>query len=177
MSDHLAPDPPSAFVVHWARRLAGAAGTLRALDVAMGHGRHAQALAALGCRVFGVDRDCQAVADAVRRAAAAGLHVRGWCADLTEHPLPRERFDLIVIARYLQRDLFASLTRALAPGGTLLYETFTEEQRAKGRGPTSPDHLLRPGELRAAFADLDITFYEEVVERDALARLVGRKPG
>ena len=123
-----------------------------------------------------MDVSLDAVTSAVARAAARGLVVRGWSADLTRHPLPPEHFALVVVTRYLQRDLFTALGRTLAPGGVLLYETFTEAQRAHGRGPTSPDHLLKPGELRAAFAHLELVFYEEVAEPDALARLVAQKP-
>jgi hypothetical protein len=102
--------------------------------------------------------------------------VKLWCADLTAYPLPAERFELLVVTRYLQRDLFPALSLSLVPGGVLVYETFTESQRALGRGPTSPDHLLKAGELKSRFEDLDILFYEEVLAPDALARLVGRKP-
>ena len=61
--------------------------------------------------------------------------------------LPRECFELVIVSRYLQRDLFPALGRSLVPGGVILYETFTEAQRAFGSGPTSPDHLLAAGEL------------------------------
>ena len=59
----------------------------------------------------------------------------------------------------------------------VLYETFTELQRARGRGPTSPDHLLKPGELPALFAEFEPIFYKEVTEpgEDALARLAARR--
>jgi SAM-dependent methyltransferase len=146
-----------------------------ALDVAMGRGRHALQLARAGFRTFGVDIRYDAVRDAMIGAAAEGHLLRAWCADLTQHPLPRSRFDLVVVTRYLQRDLFGALQAALRPGGTLLYETFTTAQRAHGRGPTSPDHLLEPGELARAFPDLETLFYEEVLQPDAVARLAARR--
>lgn len=142
----------------------------------MGRGRHASLIAAAGFRTFGVDIDPKSAAAAVKGSAASGLTIRGWCADLTMFPLPQERFDLIVVVRYLQRDLFSALAGALAPGGVILYETFTEAQRGRGRGPTSPDHLLKPGELRERFSALDVMFYEETFEPDALARLAARTP-
>ena len=98
-----------------------------------------------------------------------------WCADLVVCPPPPGRFDVVVVARYLQRDLFPSLVKALTPGGVLLYETFTTEQRAHGVGPTSPDHLLAPGELKRSLATLELLFYEEVSAPEAVARLVGRR--
>lgn len=173
MSQERVSDPPSAFVVEWARRLGPTIPEpRRALDVAMGRGRHALVLAEQGLRTFGVDVKLDAVRDAVARARRAHLTVRGWCADLTRSPLPRARFELVLVTRYLQRDLFDSIVDALTPGGVVIYETFTVDQLATGTGPTSPDHLLERGELAARFAALELTFYEEV---DALARLVARK--
>jgi SAM-dependent methyltransferase len=169
-------DPPSPFVGEWLRILAPElCEPRRALDVAMGRGRHSDSLARAGCRVFGVDLSIDAVRDAVRRQAAQHRVVRAWCADLTGYPLPVERFELVLVTRYLQRDLFRSLQRTLSEGGVLLYETFTTEQRQHGRGPTSPDHLLAPGELRALVNGFDVLFYEEVIAPEAVARVVARK--
>jgi tellurite methyltransferase len=171
-------DHPSQFIVEWAAAMASACPPpRRALDLAMGRGRHALVLAEHGFRVFGVDLNLDAVRGTVAQASAHGLVVRGWCADLTEFPLARERFELIVVTRYLQRDLFPTLSDALTPGGVVLFETFTEAQRGRGRGPTSPDHLLAPGELRARFDALEVLFYEEVTEPDAVARIVAKKSG
>jgi tellurite methyltransferase len=166
------------FIGEWLARLAPRRGEhASALDVAMGRGRHAVALAIAGFRVFGVDVRFDVVRDAVLRASAAGLRVHGWCADLTEHPLPSSRFDVVVVTRYLQRNLFHALRRAVRPGGVVLYETFTTAQRALGTGPTSPDHLLEPGELRRAFDGFEVLFYEEVTAPVALARIAARRSG
>ncbi len=175
MTDSRSLDLPSPFIERWVRELAaGRPAPGRALDVAMGHGRHARLLARAGYRVFGVDIDYDAVAAARTALAAAGDDLLAWCGDLTMAPLPASKFDVIVVARYLQRNLFEAIVDALAPGGVVLYETFTEAQRARGRGPTSPDHLLKAGELPTYFARLETLFYEEVVAPDALARLVAR---
>jgi 2-polyprenyl-3-methyl-5-hydroxy-6-metoxy-1,4-benzoquinol methylase len=147
----------------------------RALDIAMGGGRHAIPLARVGFRTFGVDVRFDVVRDAAIAATTTGVVVHAWCADLTQHPLPRERFELVVVARYLQRDLFPAIRAALVPGGVVLYETFTTAQRALGVGPTSPDHLLEPGELRGYFDGFEVLFYEEVSAPEALARLVARR--
>jgi hypothetical protein len=56
----------------------------------------------------------------------------------------------------------------------VLYETFTTRQRELGRPPTSPDHLLEPGELRERFDGFDLLFYEEVAALDAVARIAAR---
>lgn len=148
----------------------------RALDVAMGSGRHVALLARSGYRVSGIDVRLDAVRAAMATAAAQNIVISAWCGDLTDYPLPRERFDLVLVTRYLQRDLFQPLRQALTANGVIVYETFTEAQRRLGKGPTSPDHLLQPGELRHAFADLDVMFYEEVFAAEAVARLVARRP-
>ena len=83
----------------------------------MGRGRVAVGLARAGFRTFGVDARFDAVCDAKLAAAAAAVQVHAWCADLTQHPLPSARFDLIVVTRYLQRDLFPALRAAVRPGG------------------------------------------------------------
>ena len=146
-----------------------------ALDMAMGRGRHALLLARHGFQTFGVDLKHDAVRDAMQAAAREGLSIRGWCADLTVSALPAGAFDVVVVTRYLQRDLFGAIAAAVKPGGYVIYETFTVAQRALGTGPTSPDHLLRPGELRSAFDGWDVLAYEEVDAPDAVARLVAQR--
>jgi hypothetical protein len=92
-------------------------------------------------------------------------------------PLAVAAFDLLIVTRYLQRDLFPSMRDAVRSGGCVIYETFTVRQRALGVGPTSADHLLAPGELRAMFAGWDVLFDQEVSAPEAVARLVVRKRG
>jgi hypothetical protein len=74
----------------------------------------------------------------------------------------------------------AAIARALAPGGLLIYETFTTRQRALGTGPRNPAFLLEPGELRALCSGLEILEYWEGAtagrESAQLARVVARAP-
>ena len=166
---------PSPFIVEWIDRIAREHGGGHALDVAMGRGRHAIPLARAGFRTFGVDVAFDMVASAVHGAAAEGCHLLAWCADLTAHPLPASQFDLVVVCRYLQRDLFPALRASVTPGGVVLYETFTTAQLRFERGPRSPDHLLAPGELRRQFDGFEILFYEELDTPDAVARIAARR--
>ena len=152
------------------RRRSGA----RALDVATGRGRHLHALAMAGFEAFGVDQSLEALQSARRRLSADRLRAQLWCADLTVSALPVRAFDLVVVARYLQRDLFRALTAALTPGGVLLYETFTVGQLRYDRGPRSPDHLLQAGELARAVPELELLYYAEVDAPEAVARLAAR---
>jgi hypothetical protein len=105
-----------------------------------------------------------------------GLHLRGWCADLATAALPTGRFDVVLVTRYLQRDLFPSIRESVRPGGFVLYETFTVDQRRLGSGPTSAEHLLLAGELVEQFAGFDVWLDEEALLPEAVARAVVRKP-
>jgi hypothetical protein len=58
----------------------------------------------------------------------------------------------------------SELVAQLAPGGFLMMETFLFAQRELGWGPTSDDHLLRPGELAGLIAPLTIVHGREVLE-------------
>ena len=86
----------------------------------MGRGRHAQLLARAGFRTFGVDVKLDAVERPPPARARNSLIVRGWCADLTETRLPRGFFDVVLVTRYLQRDLFPAIREMVKAGESLL---------------------------------------------------------
>lgn len=154
----------------------------RALDVAMGTGRHALYLAERGYQVTGVDISPVAVERCRQEAAGRGLAIDAICADLATWDWPALAFDVVLDFYFLQRDLCPRLEAALRPGGVLVFETFTVAQRNFGWGPTDDDFLLRPGELRRLFPALETLAYREAtVEEDergpkAVASLVARKP-
>ena len=166
---------PAAVVVRWLpiiRTRLGAGRDL--LDLAMGSGRHSRVAATAGFHVFGVDRDL----DRVRQARTGTLaHARLWVADLEAAPLPSRRFDVVICTNYLQRTIWQALRDSVRPGGFVIYETFTTAQPALGTGPRSPDHLLRPDELRSVFADWELWQDAEQTAPVAVAQVVARKPG
>jgi len=177
--------PPGArvspFVLEWLPRVVaamnGRPGPWRALDLAMGEGRHAVPLAEAGFVTYGVDLAISRLQTARRVLLERRLHAHQWAADLDTYPLPRGHFDLLFCTRFLLRARWDDLRGSVRPGGFVMYETFTTGQIARGAGPSSPDHLLQPGELRAAFGDWTMFHSEEVAEPAAMARLVARKPG
>ncbi len=173
MTDADRSDPASSFVSAWVAGLP-VPEHARALDLATGRGRHAAVAARAGYQTFIVDRALDVLCDTTARLERQGFAVKAWCADLEVTPLPRNWFDLVIVTRYLQRSLCQAITESLRPGGVLIYETFTERQRRHGRGPTSPEFLLASGELPKRFRDLEMMFYEEVDEPEAVARLVAR---
>lgn len=180
MSGALPGNSVSPFVSGWiprvARELGMPAARCRALDLAMGEGRHTWLLAQAGFTTFGADISVDRLAAARARPHDPGLTIHPWACDLDVYPLPAQRFHLLLVSRFLLRSRWADLKRLVVPGGFVLYETFTTGQMAKAYGPSSPEHLLNPGELRNAFAGWHILFSEEVDEPAALARLVARKP-
>ena len=168
---------PSEFLVENARLLPEGG---RALDVAMGSGRNAVYLASLGFEVTGVEVSPVACEQALEAARGAGLRIEAVCADLETWPVPEAAFDVVINFNYLQRALCPRLAAALKPGGVLVFETFTVEQKQYGWGPKHDDFLLRPGELRELFPGLEVLAYrEETRETEpgmrAAAGLVARR--
>jgi SAM-dependent methyltransferase len=175
--------PPSPWFLGQRARLIASARRGPVLDLACGHGRHALAAAELGARMLAIDRDREALRSL--RAEADRRRLRdlcGLCADLeTSHGIPVKpnSCGAILVFRFLFRPLASAIAAALAPGGLLLYETFTVAQRALGSGPRRAAFLLEPGELPALFPDLEpIEHWEGQTEGPApecLARLAARK--
>lgn len=159
---------PSAWVERYAHLVPDGA---LLLDVAAGYGRHARFFARRGVRVVAVDRDADALAalDGVPgvESRVADLEGAAW-------PFTHERFDAIVVVDYLHRALFPQLFDALAPDGTLLYETFASGNELFGR-PSSPAYLLREGELlRFAQARLTVVAFEQGRVDEARVAVVQR---
>ena len=152
------------------------------LDLACGRGRHALAAAELGALTFGIDRDAEALRALQAEAGRRNLPLACLRADLETPlgiPVKPGSCGAILVFRFLFRPLAPAISAALAPGGLLLYETFTVAQRALGSGPRRADFLLEPGELRALFPDLEpLEHWEgrnDGPPPECLARLAARR--
>jgi SAM-dependent methyltransferase len=171
---------PSAWVKRWSH-LVPRQGSV--LDIACGHGRHLQWFAARGHAVTGVDRSAEAI-EAVTPLGEAIL------ADIENGPWPLvvagqvRQFDAVVVTNYLWRPLFPVMAQSVAPGGVLIYETFSTGNETVGK-PSRPDFLLHSGELLQAFAGLRVIAFEEgfldqparFVQRLAAVRAAALAPG
>jgi tellurite methyltransferase len=150
----------------------------RALDLASGAGRESVFLALAGWRVDAWDHDPEALARADALAARHGTSITTRVVELEGGALPEPGagWDTIVVCRFLHRPLFPWIESALAPGGTLVYETFRRGQEAHGR-PKLDRYLLEPGELTRAFPSLRVETYEEhdPAGGPVVARLLARR--
>jgi SAM-dependent methyltransferase len=127
------------------------------VDVAAGAGRHAVALAERGRRVVAVDY----VAEAVRVAVRAHPRVQGVVADAGALPFAPGSLDALLTVNFLDRALFPVFAGLLKPGGSLIVETYTLEQRTlvesgRARAPRDPAYMLGRGELAALVAPLEV---------------------
>ncbi len=134
------------------------------LDIACGGGRHAIAAAELGASVTGIDSDSARLRNARKAAQHRRLSIEWIEADLEHVSIPECAFDLVMVFNYLDRRRMRDFAAAVRPGGHLLYETFLDGQRQLGWGPTSENHLLRPGELPAMLAPLEVVVYREALD-------------
>ena len=133
----------------------------KALDFACGVGRHALWLRGLGYQVDAVDISMAGLRHLAGRAEQQGFShaLRLIHADLTQWRPTQSSYDLVFVARYLDRDSFPALAAAVKPGGLLLYQTFhTDLLQLRD---FDSKFVLQPGELLQAFANLEILAYEE----------------
>jgi SAM-dependent methyltransferase len=177
-------------------RLTASASIGPVLDLACGRGRHALAAADLGLSVLAIDRN----RDLLDRLAASWHRKRDdmtdhngdadgvgqietLCADLESQAPPAlepASFGAVLVFRYLHRPLFPWIETLVAPGGFILYETFTLAQKKLGWGPKRDAFLLESGELPSLFSELVVEFYEEGPSNDEpsahTARLLASRP-
>jgi len=176
------PEPSRLFVERLdALRDAGRLGPV--VDLACGRGRHAIPGVRAALPLIGLDRSAEFLSDLRARASALGEDVPCIRADLEaghQIPIRSGACGAVLVFRFLFRPIAPEIVRVLAPGGLLLYETFTWEQRALPYGPSNPEFLLRAGELPQLFPQLEVLSHEELREGrprpDAVARLLARKP-
>jgi SAM-dependent methyltransferase len=150
-------EPPSAWVQRWSHLVAPGGAVL---DVACGHGRHARWFYQQNHLLAIVDR-AQAAIDSIA-AAIPDDACEAVVADIENGPWPfaGRQFAAVVVTNYLWRPLFPVLLASLAPGGVLIYETFTQGNETVGK-PSRPDFLLRPGELLEVCRPLRVVAFED----------------
>ena len=147
-----------------------------ALDIAGGLGRHAIWLAELRWKVTVVDISEVAFQKAKDKAEERDVKIDFLVRDLRQFDPGREKFDMVLVFFYLQRDLFPLLLNSLKPGGLLVYKTYTEEHKKLAKGPKHPEYFLQPNELLHSFLRLKVLSYRETMVDSGVAELVAQKP-
>lgn len=150
------------------------------LDLAGGAGHHAVWLASQGWRMtladwsgaaFEIARQHLADGPAVELAHGAALDL------VAEFRDQGRRFEFVLVSFFLDRKVLPLLPEILAPGGLLLYRTYTEENERLGnpRGPRNPEYLLRSQELLETFRGMKILHYNETVAAKGVAELIAQR--
>ena len=163
------PLPPPAQVLSRGERWLPTGDSLRALDLACGRAANAHYLAARGFDVSAWDISEAVVAEITARKpkVLAEVSVR----DVVAQPPVVNSFDIIVVTRFLSRDLCPAIQAALKPGGVLFYQTFTH-------GLSNKEYLLADNELLSLFEGLHLLEYQEPEPDEfgkAEARLIARR--
>ncbi|GAS86108.1 class I SAM-dependent methyltransferase [Mycolicibacterium brisbanense] len=147
-----AADPESGLPPVFAAHVAEFPVTGSALDIACGQGAVSIWLAQHGLHVLGVDVSPVAIATARNEARRLGVadRCRFDVVDLDDGLPAGPPVDVIFCHRFRDARLDRALVDRLAPGGLLAISVLSEVGGAPG------PFRARPGELTAAFADLEV---------------------
>jgi SAM-dependent methyltransferase len=151
-------------------RFAGNLPAGKALDLACGTGRNALWLAERGWDVTAVDSSVEAI-DSLK-SHASGVDARIADLEKGEFEIDPGAWDLVLIMRYLQRDLFALAKLGLKPSGVLIASVLLEDS-----GAPHARFRAKRGELRRYFEDFEILHYnEEGPGPHRFAEITARRP-
>jgi 2-polyprenyl-3-methyl-5-hydroxy-6-metoxy-1,4-benzoquinol methylase len=157
----------------------------RALDIGMGQGRNAVALAVKGWTVTGFDVSAEGMAMAKAQAVRAGVTITAIRASDDQFDAGTSQWDLIAViygpASIADPAYVARLQRSLKPGGVVVVESFASDRAAAQRRPVDID----PADLLRAFSAFRILRFEDAdgvsdwdPQTTRLVRLVAqKKPG
>ena len=120
------------------------------LDLACGSGRHAVWLAEEGYKVDAVDSN-PIIVEGMKdinniNVIISDIESGNW-------PSNNQRYDGVVVSRYLHRPILKTLPELLNSGGVLIYETFMTGNERYGK-PSNPDYLLLQDELNLTYSPL-----------------------
>ncbi|MDH5228848.1 MAG: class I SAM-dependent methyltransferase [Gammaproteobacteria bacterium] len=141
------------------------------LVVGDGEGRNGVWLAEQGLDVTTVDYSQAGVDRAQALAKKRQVKMASLCEDMSQWQWPQNQFDAVVsIYVHFPPDLRAQIhhymLQALKPGGFIFMEAFNKNQlNYKSGGPPVEPMLFSEAILRQDFAEADIEFIEESVQK------------
>lgn len=131
----------------------------KGLDLACGLGGNARLLAQCGLQVDAWDISDTALTHLNNWAAVNQLPIFVSITNFEQMLFPFQQYDVIVVSRYLNRDLFPQIMQSLKPGGKLFYQTFLAP--VQDHAPNNPNYYLKTGELQKLCPDLVTEIYGE----------------
>lgn len=147
----------------------------KVLDLAMGEGRNGVYLATQGFDVEGWDISDVGLQKAHRLAREHNVSITTQVVDLETVQLPENRYDVILMMYYMQRDLFPQIKKALKPGGVAVIETYNVDY-LKYRD-FRREWLLETNELLEHFKDFKILRYQAYDDgKEAYSSIIAQKP-
>ncbi len=132
----------------------------QALDLACGLGGNALFLAAKGLKAHAWDISSLALKKLQKNAEKKALKIAIKQVYIEPDCLPKNTFDVIVLAHFLDRSLCNAIMDALKSGGLLFYQTYVRE-KIDLRGPNNPAFLLARNELLQLFSPMTVLVYRE----------------
>ncbi|QCU90271.1 methyltransferase domain-containing protein [Thiomicrorhabdus sediminis] len=148
------------------------------LDIGCGGGRDAIFLAKQRMNVLAIDHEQKVLKRAKQLATQSGASVKFKCCDVKkDNCLPVEGSDIILMIRFLNRELFGYIQSHVKPGGIVLVQTFVEGVEAFG-SPKNPNFILQKNELAKVFAGYEIIVdrIETLADGRPVASFIARKP-
>jgi SAM-dependent methyltransferase len=115
---------PSAFLMQFAELISKAPGPI--VDAACGYGRNAKILADLGCQVFCLDKNADALTtlgNVLSPSSKGEIHPLEIDLSIEPWPYPPEFLGAIINIHYYQKNLIDCFIKSLKPGGFLLIES------------------------------------------------------
>ncbi len=131
----------------------------QALELACGLGGNARFLAQCGLKTDAWDISDTALTVLNNWASLHQLSINPLITDLEQMILPYQQYDIIVVSRYLDRGLFASIAEALKPNGLLFYQTFLSPPQENA--PKNEAFYIQSGEFNQSWSNLTTEVYGE----------------
>jgi len=131
-----------------------------ALDLACGLGANALFLAEKEMEVQAWDISSLALNKLQQNAQKKSLKIAIKKVFIKPESLPKNTFDVIVLAHFLDRTLCNAIMGALKSGGLLFYQTYVRE-KIDLSGPNNPAFLLARNELLQLFSPMTVLVYRE----------------
>lgn len=130
-----------------------------ALEIACGLGANTLFLESKGFSIDAWDISPIAIKN-LKQQPTFSNKISALACDVLQQDIPRNSYDVIIIAHFLERDIIPKIISGLRPSGILFYQTFLQN-KVSSAGPSNPKFLLAKDELPLLFTALNTLYYKE----------------